>query len=140
MLFLPINRNWVLSQAAQYVYLGAAVLSLALLATLIGIDMAISAAGMALTAEARLLVKLILFPEILGAGLLWVAMWYFWFGFDRSHYLLKTISFVLLFFFGPLGTSIYYFAGYRRWVSASASSKPGLENVRPKTGASLSDR
>jgi len=73
-----------------------------------------------LTPDARSVVKLILFPGILGAAVLWVAMWYFWFGFDRSHYLVKTLSFVLLFFLGPLGTLIYYFATYRRLVLRAA--------------------
>jgi hypothetical protein len=80
--------------------------------------MAISAAGTALTPDARSIVKVILFPEILGAAVLWVAMWYFWLGFNRSHYLVKALSFVMLFFFGPLGTLIYYFAAYRRRVMA----------------------
>lgn len=71
--------------------------------------------------EARSLVKFLLFPEILGAALLWIAMWYFWFGFERSHYLLKALTFVLLFFFGPLGTLIYYFAIYRRHVLTPVS-------------------
>ena len=71
---------------------------------------------MALTTNARSLVKALLFPEILGAGLLWVAMWYFWFSFDRSHYLIKAVSFSLLLLFGPLGACVYYFATYRRCV------------------------
>ena len=116
MLFLPINRGWVSSPTARFVYVVCALLTLALLATLIGVHMAIAAAGTALTPDARSVVKIILFPEILGTAVLWVAMWYFWFGFDRSHYLVKSLSFVLLFFFGPLGTLIYYFATYRRRV------------------------
>lgn len=72
-----------------------------------------------------MLVKVILFPEILGAGLLWIAMWYFWFGFDRSYYLLKALSFVLLFFIGPLGTLIYYFVAYRRCTSSTVTSGTG---------------
>lgn len=75
--------------------------------------------------NARTIVKLILFPEILGAGLLWIAMWYFWFGFDRSHYLLRALSFVLLFFMGPIGPLMYYFAAYRRCVSKTIFSGTG---------------
>ena len=100
MLFLPINREWLLSQAAQRIYLGCAVLTFALVATITGTHLAISAAGAsALSADARSVVRTILFPEVLGAALLWVSMWYFWFGLDRSHYLKKAFSFVLLFFF-----------------------------------------
>lgn len=100
-------------------------LTLALLATLIGVHMAISAAGAPLTTDARSLVKLLLFPEILGAGLLWVAMWYFWFGFDHSHFAAKAVCFVLLFFFGPVGILIYYFLRYRRLVSTTLPLEVG---------------
>jgi hypothetical protein len=119
MLFLPINREWLLSQAAQRIYLGCAVLTFALVATITGTHLAISAAGAsALSADARSVVRTILFPEILGTALLWVSMWYFWFGLDRSHYLKKAFSFVLLFFFAPIGTVVYYFVSYRRQVVA----------------------
>ena len=117
MLYLPINRNWVLSPTAQHIYLGCAVLTLALVATLVGVHLAISAAhAAALNTDARSAVRFLLFPEILAAAVLWVAMWYFWFGFDRSHYVKRALSFVLLFFFGPLGTLFYYFVTYRRRV------------------------
>lgn len=131
MLFLPISRDWLLSQSAQWVYLACAVLTFALVATLTGTHLAIAVAGAnALTADARTLVRLILFPEILGAALLWVSMWYFWFGFDRSHYLKKALSFVLLFFLAPIGTLFYYFVIYRRHVKNACRAVPPV----PGTG------
>jgi hypothetical protein len=117
MLFLPISRDWLFSRGAQRVYLASAILTYALVATLTGTRLAIAVAGTnALTADARSLVRLILFPEILGTALLWISMWYFWLGFDRSRYLKKALSFVLLFFLAPFGTLFYYFAIYRRHV------------------------
>lgn len=119
MLFLPISREWLLSDAARRIYFGCCVLTFALLATIIGTHLAISAAGAsALSTAARSVVRTILFPEIVGAALLWVSMWYFWFGFDRSHNLKRALSFVLLFFFPPMGTLVYYFLSYRRQVLA----------------------
>lgn len=128
MLYLPINRNWVLSRTAQRIYLGCSVLTLGLLATLMGVHLALSAAhAAALNTDARSVVRFLLFPEILAAAVLWVAMWYFWFGFDRSHYVKRALSFVLLFFFGPLGTLFYYFVTYRRRVASV-----GLADAAPR--------
>ncbi len=118
MLHLPISRSWLVSLTARRVYLACALLTLALIATSIGVHMAMSVAGAgALTPVAATLVKMLLYPEILAAALLWIAMWYFWFGFDASHYLKKALWFVLLAFLAPFGTVIYYFVVYRRSVS-----------------------
>lgn len=117
MLYLPISRNWLISKTAQRVYLACSALTLALLATSIGVRLALSAAGaVALSSPARSLVRVLLFPEILGSAMLWIAMWYFWFGFDQSHYLKRAGSFALLFFLAPIGTLVYYFLIYRRRV------------------------
>ena len=87
MLHLPISRSWLVSLTARRVYLACALLTLALIATSIGVHMAMSVAGAgALTPVAATLVKMLLYPEILAAALLWIAMWYFWFGFDASHH------------------------------------------------------
>lgn len=118
MLYLPISRGWILSSTAQRIYFASALLALALIATLMGVRMAMSAAGMrALTPSASPVVRTLLYPEILGAAVLWIAMWYFWFGFDHSHYLKKTAWFVCLFLLAPFGTVAYYFVVYRRFVS-----------------------
>jgi hypothetical protein len=94
----------MVSRAAQRVYLACAILTLALVATLMGVHVAISVARVrGLTPDSAVIVKILLFPEIIGAALLWIAMWYFWFGFDRSHFLKKAAWFVALFWFAPLG-------------------------------------
>jgi hypothetical protein len=119
MLYLPISRSWLFSTTARRIYFVSALLALALIATLLGVHMAMAAAGMrALTPSASTLVRMILFPEIVGEAVLWVGMWYFWFGFDRSHYLKKAVWFVLLFLLAPFGTIFYYFLVYRRGISA----------------------
>jgi hypothetical protein len=110
------------SNTAQYVYLGAAILTLALLATFIGTHLALAVAGVnALTADARLAVRFLLLPGIFGEAVLYIAMWYFWFGFDRSHYSKKALWFFLLFLLPPVGTLLYYFLAYRRGVRRIAS-------------------
>lgn len=117
MLYLPISRGWLFSPTAQRIYLQCALLTFALLATLIGVSLAMPLAGTAsLTRPARLVVKVLLLPEILGTASLWIAMWYYWFSFDRSHYLKKFLFFLLLFFLAPFGTLFYYFVVYRRNV------------------------
>lgn len=104
---------------AQRTYLVSAVLRFALLGTIIGTHLAMSVVGAnALTSEARCLVRFLLLPKIAGTALLWIAMWYFWFGFDRSHYLKKAFWLALLFFLAPIGPLLYYFASYRRGVSS----------------------
>ncbi len=123
MLFLPISRGWLLSKTARRIYLGCSILTFAFVATLMGTRMAINAARVSeLNPSARAVLHFLLLPEILGTALLWIAMWYFWFGFDRSHYLKKAVSFVLLFFLPPLGTLFYYFTIYRRGVLVAESS------------------
>lgn len=120
MLYLPISRGWILSPTAQRIYFASALLALALIATLMGTHMAMSAAGIrALVPPASSVIRTLLYPEVLGAAILWIAMWYFWFGFDRSHYLKKAAWFVCLFLLAPFGTVAYYFVVYRRFISLS---------------------
>jgi hypothetical protein len=123
MLYLPISRGWLFSATARRTYFVSSLLALALIATLLGVHMAMAAAGVrALTPSASPVVRMLLFPEIAGEAVLWVGMWYFWFGFDRSHYLKKTVWFVALFFLAPFGTVFYYFLVYRRAVSAEVDN------------------
>jgi hypothetical protein len=125
MLYLPISRSWLFSTTARRIYFVSALLAIALIATLLGVHMAMAVAGTrALTPSASTLVRMFLFPEIAGEAVLWVGMWYFWFGFDRSYYLKKAVWFVLLFFLAPFGTVFYYFLVYRRGISAEVDIDP----------------
>ncbi len=60
--------------------------------------------------------RLALIPEVIGSGLLWVAMLYFWFGFDQSSWLKRALWFPFLFFFIPLALALYYFFVHRKWT------------------------
>ena len=77
-MFVPISRSWLFSRAAQRIYFVSALLALAFMATLIGVHLAMSAVGAsALTTDVASMVRPLLFPEIVGAAVLWVGMWYF---------------------------------------------------------------
>jgi len=83
--------------------------------------MAMVAAGIhALVAPASAVIRTLLYPEIAGVAVLWIGMWYFWFGFDSSHYFKKAMWFVLLGFLAPFGTILYYFFVYRHFIAAQS--------------------
>ncbi len=121
MLYLPINRSWLFSPLAQRIYFASALLTLAFIATFLGVRMAMVAAGTnALVAPASAVARTLLYPEIAGVAVLWIGMWYFWFSFDSSHYLKKAIWFVLLGVLAPFGTILYYFFVYRHLIAAQS--------------------
>jgi len=74
------------------------------------------------------LLRWVLIPEVVGSALLWVAMLYFWFNFDRSSWLKRALWFPFLFSFIPLAHALYYFFVYRKWTRgdqlASSMSAP----------------
>src|SRR5215470_1917465 len=116
MLYLPITREWIVSRTAQRVYLGCALANLYLLAVLIGTFMAMAASDIVFLTDpaAVRLVRALMWPGVLGAGTLAVAMWYFWYSFDQSHWPTRTLWFVVLILGLALGPLIYYFFAYRR--------------------------
>jgi hypothetical protein len=121
MLYLPISRSWLFSQTAQRIYFACSLLVFAFIGTLIGVRMAMAASGArSLAGPASSLVRMVLYPEVMGVAVLWIGMWYFWFGFDTSHYLKKAVWFVLLGFLAPFGTVLYYFLVYRHLVRAQS--------------------
>ena len=76
-----------------------------------------------LSPDAALVLRILLYPEIVGTALLWVAMLYFWFGFDHSHFLKKALWFLGLMFVSPLATPFYYFLVYRRHALRAAAAQ-----------------
>jgi len=117
MLYLPISKSWIVSQVAQRIYFICALASLGLLGTYIASRMALAASGMSSFDPASvtvLILRVLFFPGVLGAALLSIAMWYFWFGFDKSHWLKKAIWFLPLYSFILIGPTLYYFLVYRR--------------------------
>src|SRR5580698_9503370 len=104
MLYLPISRSWLFSLTARRIYFVSALLTLALIVTLFGLRVAMAAAGTrSFIPTAASVARTLLYPEVTGTAVLWVAMSYFWFGYDRSHYLKRAIWFLLLFFVAPFG-------------------------------------
>ncbi|HXM68225.1 MAG TPA: hypothetical protein VN911_15950 [Candidatus Acidoferrum sp.] len=121
MLYLRISRSWLFSQTAQRIYFTSSLLVFAFIGTLIGVRMALAASGArSLAGPASSVVRMLLYPEVTGVAVLWIGMWYFWFGFDTSHYLKKAVWFVLLGFLAPFGTVLYYFFVYRHLVEAQS--------------------
>ena len=117
MLHLPITRRRIVSLTCKGAYLGCAIANLWLCATRIGVGAALEMSGPNALAEsplAALLIKGLLWPGIVGRGLLRVAMWYFWFSFDHSGWVKRTIWFLVLFWGITVGPAFYYFFVDRR--------------------------
>jgi len=116
MLILPITRSWMLSRRARRVYTVCAVLNLIFLGTVIGTRAAQSFANVTnLPPLTDALFTVVWIPGIAATALLWVAMFYFWFGFDQSHWLARALWFVGLYVLWPLGgPALYCFFVYRR--------------------------
>ena len=70
-----------------------------------------------------LLVKILLWPGILGTALLVIAMWYFWFAFDQSNWMKKALWFVVLFLSFLVGPAFYYIFVYRRNVALAVEAE-----------------
>jgi hypothetical protein len=116
MLYLPISRDWVVSRTAQRLYLACAIANLYFIAVLMGTFMAMAASDTVFLTDpvAVRLVRILLWPGILGTATLAVAMWYFWYSFDRSSWMARSLWFVVLILGLALGPLIYYFFAYRR--------------------------
>ena len=92
MLYLPIAKGWIVSPLASRLYLVCALLAIALFGTLVAVNAAMVASSIRSLAGAPTavsMVKVLLFPEVLGTAALSIAMWYFWFSFDRSSWIRK---------------------------------------------------
>jgi hypothetical protein len=114
MLYLPISRSWVLSCAAKRVYLASAIAAISLVGVLIAEISAMTASAVSeVSPAALLLIKILLWPGIVGTSLLCIAMWYFWFNFDDSTWWRKAAWFFFLYLLIPVGPILYYFFVYR---------------------------
>jgi hypothetical protein len=122
MMHLEISRSWLFSPVAQHVYFACAVLDLAFLGTRIAILAAMAAADVAvLPLGVASLLKLLLYPEIVGTAVLLVGMSYCWLGIEAS-YRKKVLWFLLLAPF-LITMPIYYFAFYRQMAAREAGSR-----------------
>jgi hypothetical protein len=120
MMYVLISRNWLFSRTARRVYLLCALFNLALLATRIGIVVAMPAAGVSsLSSTAALLVKGFFLLEIIGSAVLFVGMSYCWLGFDGSYK--KKGLWIVLVKLCLITAPLYYFLAYRPKASREAS-------------------
>ena len=123
MLILPIPRTWMDSRPARGAYLTCAVLALVLSGTLMGTRAAQSVVRPhTLPPATAVVLRLVLIPEVIGSALLWVAMLYFWFNFDRSSWLKRALWFPFIFFCAPLTHALYHFFVYRKWARSDGQT------------------
>jgi hypothetical protein len=134
MLYLPITRAWIVSPLARRSYLLCALLAVALFGTLVAVSAAMVASGVRSLAGAPaavLTVKVLILPEVFGTAALSVAMWYFWFTFDRSSWAKKALWFPPLYFFPTMGPALYYFFVYRRQTPAPKERQNAAQGASP---------
>lgn len=127
MLYLPISKEWIISDTARRVYFVCAVAAFSLFGGILASTMAMQASGITSlegSPIAALTVRVVLWPGILGTAVLSIAMWYFWFTFDKSSWLKKACWFVPLYFLLRIGPSLYYFLVYRRNRQPSGVDRP----------------
>ncbi len=101
-----INKEWIVSPAARRVYRISASLSVALF---FGWWAILVAGG--ITDTIAPVVRLLLLPGVLGAGITIVGMQFFLFRFDTSHPLKQVVWFLVM-LFPLLGAALYCFIVY----------------------------
>src|SRR6202011_6387911 len=117
MLYLPITKSWIISRTARTVYFVCAVLAWMFLGALFAILLAMGFSGVdSLSAFplALSIARAVLLPGVLGSATLSIAMWYFWFNFDKSSWLRRAFWALPLYFLLPIGPALYYFFVYLR--------------------------
>lgn len=117
MLYLPITKNWIISRNAKIVYLVCAVMACMLFGALFAILAAMAFSGIESLAAFPPVLRIavaILLPGVIATAILTVAMWYFWFGFDKSSWIKRAVWFLPLYFLPPVGPVLYCFAVYLR--------------------------
>ena len=90
MLYLPIKKTWIISRVARRVYFVCALAAFSFFGVLVASVAAFRASGHASPEGIEIavfIVRLLLWPGLIGTALLSVAMWYFWLGFDNSGWL-----------------------------------------------------
>jgi hypothetical protein len=125
MMYVLISRNWLFSRTAQRVYLIAAILDLALLATRMGIAGAMTAAGVfTLPPVTNVVVRILLIPEVVGTAVLTVGMTYCWLGLGGSYK--KKLLWIVLIQLFLVTMPVYYVAFYRPLASRERARSSAL--------------
>ena len=113
--WLHISRTWLISRTARRVYFCCAILTLVEIGLILGVQVALVAAdAVQLVGSAKSVIQLLVLPAIAGTATLWVAMWYFWIGFDNSDWLKRALWFAGLALLAPFSTLLYFFFVYSR--------------------------
>jgi len=135
MLYLPITKSWIISRSARAIYQTCAVLACTLFGALIAILLAMGFSGVnSLSAFplALSVARAIILPGVLGSATLSIAMWYFWFNFDKSSWASKAFWFLPLYLLLPIGPALYCFFVYLRNADvASVVARLPDRHVRP---------
>jgi len=122
----------MVSPSARRIYLICALLSIALFGTLVAVRAAMVASDVrSLAGTAVSIVKVLILPEVIGTAALSVAMWYFWFTFDRSSWVRKACWFPPLYYLPTMGPALYYFFVYRRSTAALEEQQNATQGASP---------
>jgi len=116
-IYLPISKNWIISRTARIVYLACAILVCTLFGALFAILLAMGFSGVTSLFAfpvALSIARVVLLPGVFGSATLSIAMWYFWFNFDKSSWVRKTFWAFALWLALPIGPALYYFFVYLR--------------------------
>ena len=139
MLYLPITKSWIISRESRVVYFVCAVLALMFFGALFAILLAMGFSGLrSLSGFPRVLsiARSLLLPGVLGNAILTVAMWYFWFNFDKSSWARKALWAVPLYFLVPIGPALYYFFVYLRNAEVTSLTAASHDvRLRAKAGS-----
>lgn len=128
MMHFYISRNWLFSRTAQRVYLICTILDLALLATRMGIIAATFSAGVfSLPPVTVFILRVLLFPEVIGTAILFVGMSYCWLGLGGSYK--RKLLWLLFSGLFLIALPIYYFVSYRPLASKAEAQVPALANA-----------
>lgn len=112
-MYFSVKRTWLFSQTARRVYLLCAILDLALFGTEIAVQAAIKVSGVSyLGSLTRILLELILVPEVIGTAVLIVGMTYCWLMVGGSCG--RKLVWILYMPWFLITMPAYYFAVYRR--------------------------
>ncbi len=120
-----VSDSWLISPTAKKMYVAGAVLTIIFLGLLTTIVFATALAGGTL-AESPVLasaLKTLLFMSILGAALLWMGMWYFWYRFHKGSDMNKALWAALILVSGPIGALLYFLIVYLRSPEIRSSAK-----------------
>lgn len=118
-----INRGWIISATARWVYRLAATLSLALFFLLFDVQLNGTIPNALLP-----VLKPVLFASVLGTATTQIAMEYFLFGFDDSSALKKLFWFCVM-LLPPLGPALYCFLVYSRSNVLKAELDKGVQSA-----------